>query len=125
MHHIRQYFADSVSDCVDFFGEETIQPINRDDSVVCDTQFSKVVPLEDGEVLGTVYPSGQVVYICNRLMIIGYSLLDCRLFVEQPALFDKLFQFNGPTRVDKGDKHSYASPPPKDLAGTMDQLLPE
>lgn len=45
-----QYFADTVSDCVDLFGAESIEPITKDDSVICETQFSKVVPLEDGEV---------------------------------------------------------------------------
>jgi len=45
-----QYFADTVSDCVDNFGVESIEPITKDDSVICETQFSKVVPLEDGEV---------------------------------------------------------------------------
>ena len=48
--HINLYFICNDSDCVDQFGQETIEPITRDDSVICDTQFSKVVPLEDGEV---------------------------------------------------------------------------
>lgn len=39
------------SDCAELFGIETINGISRDDSVVCETQFSKVVPLEDGEIV--------------------------------------------------------------------------
>lgn len=37
-------------DCVTYFGQDSLQPITRDDSVVCETQYSKVVPLEGGEV---------------------------------------------------------------------------
>lgn len=45
-----QYFADSLDDCETFFGRESLQPITRDDSVICTTEYSKVVPLEGGEV---------------------------------------------------------------------------
>ena len=48
-----QYFADSLSDCYQFFGDEAggfVQTIERDDSVICTTRYSSVVPLEDGEV---------------------------------------------------------------------------
>ncbi|XP_065337904.1 laminin subunit alpha [Cloeon dipterum] len=49
-----QYFADTPSDCESYFGVESLQPITRDDSVNCDTQFSKVVPLEGGEMFAFV-----------------------------------------------------------------------
>lgn len=45
-----QYFADTPQDCSHFFGKHTLQPITRDDSVICETKFSKLVPLENGEV---------------------------------------------------------------------------
>ena len=46
-----QYFADTPSDCNTFFGREGYsQSIVRDDSVICATEYSKVVPLEGGEV---------------------------------------------------------------------------
>ena len=37
-------------DCESYFGRESIKPISSDDSVICDTSFSKIVPLENGEV---------------------------------------------------------------------------
>jgi hypothetical protein len=43
-------------DCETYFGRESLQPITRDDSVVCETQYSKVVPLEGGEVRQCVSP---------------------------------------------------------------------
>ncbi|KAK6627792.1 hypothetical protein RUM44_010271 [Polyplax serrata] len=46
-----QYFADTPTDCETYFGKESLQPITKDDSVICDTQFSKVVPLEGGEIV--------------------------------------------------------------------------
>ncbi|GAB6025535.1 hypothetical protein CHUAL_011266 [Chamberlinius hualienensis] len=46
-----QYFADTPSDCVNFFGQQSLAPITSDDSVICDTKFSKVVPLEGGEIV--------------------------------------------------------------------------
>jgi hypothetical protein len=44
-----QYFADTHSDCLTFFNT-TLGEIETDDSVLCTTGFSKVVPLEGGEV---------------------------------------------------------------------------
>ncbi|CAG9136876.1 unnamed protein product [Plutella xylostella] len=45
-----QYFSDSPQDCERYFGKESIQPITRDDSVICSTEYSKIVPLEGGEI---------------------------------------------------------------------------
>jgi len=46
-----QYFANTVSDCYNFFGEESEEGITRDDSVICTEKYSTVVPLENGEVI--------------------------------------------------------------------------
>ncbi|XP_070151389.1 laminin subunit alpha [Polyergus mexicanus] len=45
-----QYFSDSASDCLTYFGVDSHKPIIRDDSVICTTEFSQVVPLEGGEI---------------------------------------------------------------------------
>lgn len=45
-----QYFADTESDCYDFFGVPVTNKITRDDQVICTTEYSKIVPLEGGEV---------------------------------------------------------------------------
>ncbi|KAL0902126.1 hypothetical protein ABMA27_000070 [Loxostege sticticalis] len=45
-----QYFSDSPQDCERYFGKESLQPITRDDSVICSTEYSKIVPLEGGEI---------------------------------------------------------------------------
>ena len=46
-----QYFADTPSDCVSFFGKDAYKTqITSDDTVVCTTEFSKIVPLKGGEV---------------------------------------------------------------------------
>lgn len=41
-------------DCESYFGRESLEPIQDDDDVICVTHFSKVVPLEGGEVSVTV-----------------------------------------------------------------------
>uniref|UniRef100_A0A0P4VVW3 Laminin subunit alpha n=1 Tax=Scylla olivacea TaxID=85551 RepID=A0A0P4VVW3_SCYOL len=46
-----QYFADSPGDCEKYFGRESLDPIMDDDDVICVTHFSKVVPLEGGEIV--------------------------------------------------------------------------
>ncbi|UYV65133.1 epi-1 [Cordylochernes scorpioides] len=46
-----QYFADNPNDCIQYFGTESIHPLTEDDSVTCETKFSKVVPLEGGEIV--------------------------------------------------------------------------
>ncbi|XP_051171945.1 laminin subunit alpha [Leptopilina boulardi] len=45
-----QYFSDSESDCLTYFGVDSHTPITRDDSVICTTEYSKIVPLEGGEI---------------------------------------------------------------------------
>lgn len=44
-----QYFASSRDECQAFFPQAELT-ITRDDSVVCDTSFSDIIPLENGEV---------------------------------------------------------------------------
>ena len=45
-----QYFAESASDCERQFGKVANEKIKSDDQTVCTTIFSKVLPLEGGEV---------------------------------------------------------------------------
>ncbi|KAK4877517.1 hypothetical protein RN001_010023 [Aquatica leii] len=45
-----QYFSDSKADCETLFGAESLDPITRDDSVICTTDYSAIVPLEGGEI---------------------------------------------------------------------------
>uniref|UniRef100_A0A146MHL0 Laminin subunit alpha n=2 Tax=Lygus hesperus TaxID=30085 RepID=A0A146MHL0_LYGHE len=46
-----QYFAETVSDCEHYFGAASLELITKDDSVICTTQFSKIIPLEHGEIV--------------------------------------------------------------------------
>ncbi|CAH1775060.1 unnamed protein product, partial [Owenia fusiformis] len=46
-----QYFADTNSDCNTLFGLPSRGRLDRDDSVICTTHYSKVVPLEGGEIV--------------------------------------------------------------------------
>ena len=45
-----QYFADTPHDCRSFFQKEVRKFPNRDDEVLCVTDFSRIVPLDNGEV---------------------------------------------------------------------------
>ena len=45
-----QYFADTPSDCRNFFDTTADLRLTRDDQILCTTEFSKVVPLSNGEV---------------------------------------------------------------------------
>uniref|UniRef100_A0A3B3DZS8 Laminin, alpha 5 n=1 Tax=Oryzias melastigma TaxID=30732 RepID=A0A3B3DZS8_ORYME len=46
-----QYFASSKRDCIERFGQRTIERINSDDDVICTTEYSRIVPLENGEIV--------------------------------------------------------------------------
>ncbi|XP_073926279.1 laminin subunit alpha-3 isoform X3 [Castor canadensis] len=46
-----QYFAYSKEDCLEQFGQEANMAITRDDDVLCITEYSRIVPLENGEVV--------------------------------------------------------------------------
>ncbi|KAL4665893.1 hypothetical protein H8957_012079 [Semnopithecus entellus] len=46
-----QYFAYSKVDCLKEFGREANMAVTRDDDVLCVTEYSRIVPLENGEVV--------------------------------------------------------------------------
>ncbi|XP_041858853.1 laminin subunit alpha-5 isoform X2 [Melanotaenia boesemani] len=46
-----QYFASHKSDCIEYFGQRTIERINYDNDVICTTEYSRIVPLENGEIV--------------------------------------------------------------------------
>ncbi|XP_006896997.1 PREDICTED: laminin subunit alpha-5 [Elephantulus edwardii] len=46
-----QYFASSERDCLEQFGPRTLDRITKDDDVICTTEYSRIVPLENGEVV--------------------------------------------------------------------------
>lgn len=69
------FYCDSKTyfrDCETYFGKESLQPITKDDSVICDTQFSKVVPLEGGEVIR----KSQVLKLHIYLSFIRFSVCN-------------------------------------------------
>lgn len=45
-----QYFAPTRDDCYRYFQNFTMGPITRDDQVICETKFAKIVPLENADV---------------------------------------------------------------------------
>ncbi|XP_058990727.1 laminin subunit alpha-5 isoform X1 [Mustela lutreola] len=46
-----QFFASSKRDCLERFGPQTLERIARDDHVICSTEHSRIVPLENGEIV--------------------------------------------------------------------------
>ncbi|XP_055884413.1 laminin subunit alpha-like isoform X2 [Biomphalaria glabrata] len=46
-----QYFADTPSDCLNFFNTSADEPLTRDTQIRCTTEFSKIVPLSNGEIV--------------------------------------------------------------------------
>lgn len=45
-----QHFSDTPGDCETYFNKDSFKPITNDDDVICTTEYSKIVPLEGGEV---------------------------------------------------------------------------
>ncbi|KAL0966154.1 hypothetical protein UPYG_G00291590 [Umbra pygmaea] len=46
-----QYFAHSKRECIERFGKEPNGRIFRDDDQICTTEYSRIVPLENGEIV--------------------------------------------------------------------------
>ena len=65
-----QYFADTPSDCYNFFGMEAASRITADDTVVCTTEYSKVVPLEGGEVSSIICLQGSAIKNRKDILIL-------------------------------------------------------
>ena len=45
-----QYFASNDAECQKYFGIPANQRIEQDDTVICATEFSKILPIEGGEI---------------------------------------------------------------------------
>ncbi|EDV96510.1 laminin subunit alpha [Drosophila grimshawi] len=45
-----QHFSDTPADCQTYFGKDTYKAITQDDDVMCTMEYSKIVPLENGEI---------------------------------------------------------------------------
>ncbi|XP_059569197.1 laminin subunit alpha-5 isoform X3 [Alligator mississippiensis] len=46
-----QYFASSRRDCIEKFGPRTVERVTKDDDAICTTEYSRIVPLENGEIV--------------------------------------------------------------------------
>ncbi|XP_038605812.1 laminin subunit alpha-5 [Tachyglossus aculeatus] len=46
-----QYFASSKTDCIEKFGLHSLERITKDDDAICTTEYSRIVPLENGEIV--------------------------------------------------------------------------
>ncbi|XP_077410264.1 laminin subunit alpha-5 isoform X1 [Vanacampus margaritifer] len=46
-----QYFSSSKRDCIERFGQQTIERIYNDNDIICTTEYSRIVPLENGEIV--------------------------------------------------------------------------
>ncbi|KAF7246411.1 Laminin subunit alpha-3 [Varanus komodoensis] len=46
-----QYFAHSKADCWERYGKEANARIRNDDDVICSIEYSRIVPLENGEIV--------------------------------------------------------------------------
>ncbi|XP_078274826.1 laminin subunit alpha-5 [Rhinoraja longicauda] len=50
-YHPWQYFASSKRDCIEKFGPKTVERIIDDNDAICTTEYSRIVPLENGEIV--------------------------------------------------------------------------
>ncbi|KAM4557143.1 laminin subunit alpha-3-like [Fundulus diaphanus] len=46
-----QYFAHSKRECIETFGKQPNQRILNDDDQICSTEYSRIIPLENGEIV--------------------------------------------------------------------------
>ena len=51
-----------MAQCQRYFGPDSIQPILEEDTPICTTDYSKIVPINNGEVCTVLYP----LYIVNH-----------------------------------------------------------
>uniref|UniRef100_A0AC35TUM0 Laminin subunit alpha n=1 Tax=Rhabditophanes sp. KR3021 TaxID=114890 RepID=A0AC35TUM0_9BILA len=45
-----QYFAEHNADCARHFGFNSLAPITADDSIICSSEYSKLQPMDNGEI---------------------------------------------------------------------------
>lgn len=61
-----------LRDCERYFGRESLQPITKDDSVICSTEYSKIVPLEGGEVSSMIISSIKIVFFALKTLVMSF-----------------------------------------------------
>lgn len=108
-----QHFSDSGADCEIYFGKDSLKPIRKDDDVICTTEFSKIVPLESGEVSSVTQIQADH---CAMFLFPDY-----RSIAHRPTFSQQLLQLDRSARVDPSHKRSNSSAENQKLAWTSDE----
>ena len=66
-------YVASKRECIERFGLKTIERINTDNGIICTTEYSRIVPLENGEVTASEQ-SGSILVVlfqkCSSMILI-------------------------------------------------------
>lgn len=91
-----QFFADTPSDCDVYFGRHGYSDrVDRDDSVICTTEYSNVVPLESGEASDPLDFSNA----CSFTLNAAVEKIQCKNITKTSfvCLMDVILGFPGGT----------------------------
>lgn len=96
--------ADSQRECIERFGKQPNARIVNDDDQLCTIEYSRIVPLENGEVkqLTTLlyFPRHKNIF-CK----INTSRPDCGVTGQRSAGLQKLHLLAGAARLHQGHQH--------------------
>lgn len=101
----------SKRDCLERFGPRTLERITQDDDVICTTEYSRIVPLENGEVRvpsHTVWawwvPEATLDLTCCA------PSADCSVLGERAPRGHEFLLLTSTSRLHQGHQHPPAVP---------------
>ncbi len=148
--HVSVFAPASKRDCIERFGQRTTKRIIHDSDIICTTEYSRIVPLENGEVWTqklcptlalALWPNFLAYISVDELIyyslgIIGMSdflwflnpshtCSDCGVSGEWTSRRHELLLLSGSEGVYQGHQHPPALPAHQHAAGSPDGQSPE
>lgn len=119
--------ADLKRECIERFGKHPNARIIKDDDQICTTEYSRIIPLENGEVNPKLHNTfrriAQFQQQSHWLQLLHRS--DRGFADQRPARLQKFHLLTRVARLYKGYEHPPAFPPHQHPAGPLDLQDPE
>lgn len=113
-----QHFSDSPTDCVTYFGPDSLKPLQNDDDVICTMDHSKIVPLEGGEVGDDRTIDRGIDAVFMTVIHVCVTPQDPDSFAKQSSIGEQLLQLVHAARMEQSYERAHPSVAYEELART-------
>lgn len=123
------FFSDLKRECIERFRKPPNARIIKDDDQICTTDYSRIIPLENGEVKYKLVKQQTLQKLLgSNNNLVDFKPLhrsDCGFSDQRSARVQKLHLLTRAARLHEGHEHPPAFPPHQHPAGPPDLQGPE